>query len=151
MCDVALGAVAAAHCRSGAVATALLCSQPSSSAAAESKDKGKATTAPPVDYIGLSTDGSSLLFCTSGKPHAARGGLPIPRRGQPVLTLLAAASLAYASPCLGIVLTVAAVGCSGGRGARAAHPTVHSAHRRAGKGLHAPLLRGLPPILAVHS
>ncbi|GAQ86424.1 nucleotidyltransferases [Klebsormidium nitens] len=65
VCDVALGAVAAAHCRSTAAATALLCSQPNSSFAAESKDKGKATTAPPVDYIGLTTDGSSLLFCAS--------------------------------------------------------------------------------------
>lgn len=71
MCDVALGAVAAAHCRSTAAATALLCSRPSSSFAAESKDKGKATTAPPVDYIGLTTDGSGLLFCASGTPTAA--------------------------------------------------------------------------------
>jgi hypothetical protein len=68
-----------------------------------------------------------------------------------MLTLLAAAPLACASPPLGILLMVAGVWCSGGRGARAAHPAVHSARRRAGKGRHAPLLRGLPPILAVHS
>lgn len=69
VCDVPLGAVAAAHSRQGAVVTALLCRRPTSGASEggtgpAGKDKSKQPA--PLDVIGLGPSDQSLLYLASG-------------------------------------------------------------------------------------